>query len=72
MKVTLVVPTISGREDVLARVIAAYEATTAWYHVQLLTPKDFPCWSAAVNSVRDKIDGDYVHYGNPEFRLGGI
>lgn len=65
MRITVIVPTIKGREDVLARVVAAYRATTPDL-AEVLVPRDFPCWSAAVNSVRHLATGDAIHYGNDD------
>jgi Glycosyl transferase family 2 len=59
--ISVVVPTIPGREDHLARVIAAYEATTP--DLQLIVEHDHPTCAHAWNAGAARATGDYLHFG---------
>ena len=62
MKLSIIVPTISGREDSLAMVLAAYRERTPG-EIEIVTPKDYPCWPAACNAGRLLVSGDVIHFG---------
>ncbi len=65
LKLGVVVPTIRGREESLARTLAAYEATLAGADYELLTVHDRPFWPVACNegtaALLDRCD--LIHYG---------
>ena len=62
MKLSIVIPTISGREESLARMIEAYRERTPG-EPEIVTPKDYPCWPAACNAGYLDTTGDVIHYG---------
>jgi glycosyltransferase involved in cell wall biosynthesis len=57
---TVVVPTLSGREDSLARGIASYEDTLAGVEHEIIVIKDRPTWPAACNEGYEKSKGDVI------------
>ena len=60
---TVVVPTISGREDSLARAIASYEDTLLdGPSYEIIQIKDWPTWPSACNEGYKKSKGDILHF----------
>lgn len=62
MRLSIVIPTISGREESLARMVAAYRERTPG-ELEIITPKDYPCWPAGCNAGFAETTGDIIHYG---------
>lgn len=60
--ISVVVPTISGREKSLARTIAAYEDTLRDIKHELILVKDNPTWPGACNEGAEKAKGDILHF----------
>jgi hypothetical protein len=60
MKLTIVIPTITGREADVARCINAYEATCPG--AELFVVKDKTSWPAACNEGYRQSTGDIVHF----------
>jgi hypothetical protein len=58
--ITVIIPTISGREDSLKRVVAAYRRMRG---LQIVTPKDYPNWPAGCNAGQLQAKGDILHFG---------
>lgn len=66
MKVAVVVPTITGREDSLQRTLHAYAETLAEETHQVFVIRDRPCWPAACNAGAREATlwgADLIHYG---------
>jgi glycosyltransferase involved in cell wall biosynthesis len=61
-KVSVVVPTISGREVSLARTLASYEETLRDVDHEIIIIKDQPTWPAACNRGYEKSSGDVIHW----------
>ena len=61
MKISVVVPTITGREDHYARCVAAYERTLGDW-LDLITVKDQPTCGVAWNIGAAQAKGDYIHF----------
>ena len=60
---TVVVPTISGREESLARAIASYEDTLRdGPSHEIVLIKDAPTWPSACNEGYKKSKGDILHF----------
>jgi glycosyltransferase involved in cell wall biosynthesis len=57
---TVVVPTLSGREESLARGIASYEDTLAGVKLEIIVVKDRSTWPAACNEGYEKSKGDVI------------
>lgn len=62
MKLSVVVPTISGREESLARCIAGYQDTLGNSDYELIVIKDEPTWPTACNKGYEQSKGDVVHF----------
>lgn len=62
MKISVIIPTITGREASFASVCAAYAERTP-YPVQFLSAKDYPSWPAGCNVARVGATGDILHFG---------
>ena len=62
MKLSIILPTISGREESLEKVVAAYCATTEVEH-ELIVVKDEPTWPGACNKGYEQSSGEIVHFG---------
>jgi hypothetical protein len=60
MKLSVVIPTISGREEHLARCISAYQATSP--DAELVVVEDENSWPAACNEGYRQSKGDIVHF----------
>ena len=65
MKLSIIIPTITGREDSLAAMVAAYRERTPG-EFEILTPKDYPCWPAGCNAGRRHALGDVLHFGSDD------
>lgn len=59
---SVVVPTISGREESLARTIASYETTLEGVDYELVVVKDEPTWPRACNVGYIQSVGDIIHW----------
>jgi hypothetical protein len=59
---TVVVPTISGREESLARCIASYRETLDGIESEIIVKKDYPTWPAACNAGFLEAKGDVIHW----------
>tara|TARA_R110000868_G_scaffold55189_3_gene171692 strand:+ start:129 stop:713 length:585 start_codon:yes stop_codon:yes gene_type:complete len=59
---SIVVPTISGREESLARTLASYEATLEGVEHELIVVKDESSWPLACNVGYGRSQGDIIHW----------
>lgn len=60
---TVVIPTISGREESLARAIASYEDTLRdGPSYEIIIIRDEPTWPAACNEGYEQSKGDVIHF----------
>lgn len=57
--ISVVIPTIKGREEHYARCVAAYERTVE--DLQLITVRDMPTCGEAWNKGAEQATGDYLH-----------
>jgi glycosyltransferase involved in cell wall biosynthesis len=60
--ISIIVPTISGREESLARTIAAYEDTLRDVAHELIVIEDNPTWPGACNEGAKQAQGDILHF----------
>lgn len=60
--ISVVVPTIAGREASLARTVAAYEASVAAAEMQILVITDADTCGDAWNAGAKLASGDYLHF----------
>lgn len=60
--ISVIVPTISGREDSLKTVVAAYEETLADVEHEIIVVKDYPTWPDACNEGFARSVGDILHF----------
>ena len=58
----MVIPTISGREESLARTLLAWERNTRVKH-ELIVVQDYPTWPAACNFGYSQAEGDIIVFG---------
>lgn len=61
-QIAVVLPTISGREESLARAIAAYEDTLRGISHEIIVVKDEPTWPTACNMGYSKAKADVIHF----------
>lgn len=61
-EITVVIPTISGREESLARAVKSYEDTTVGVDCEIIVVKDEPTWPAACNKGYEQSKGDILHF----------
>ena len=59
---SVVIPTIPGREESVARAIASYEDTLRGQKYDLVVIEDAPSWPAACNMGYEMSEGDLVHF----------
>jgi hypothetical protein len=60
--ISIVIPTISGREDSLARCLASYEDTLVGTDREIIIIKDRPTWPTACNEGYEQAKGDIIHF----------
>jgi hypothetical protein len=71
-RISVIVPTITGREEMFADVIAAYRTRTKGYTLQFVNPKDYPNWPAACNVGMKTATGDVFAFGSDDlFPIAG-
>lgn len=63
MRLSIIHPTITGREESLERMLEAYRQRTDGFDVEYITVKDFPNWPAGVNAGSKLASGDVWFYG---------
>jgi len=61
VRLSIVIPTLSGREESLARCLAAYGETTSVEH-EIVVIKDRPTWPHACNEGYEQSVGEIVHF----------
>lgn len=61
--ISIVIPTISGREKSLASITDAYEETLAGVEFEIIVEKDRKTWPSACNMGYRRSSGDVVHFG---------
>lgn len=59
---SIIIPTISGREESLERAIEAYKATTVGVVYEIIVVKDEPTWPRACNVGYERSSGDIIHW----------
>lgn len=59
---SVIIPTLSGREESLKRTISAYEETTEGIDWELIVIRDKPTWPTACNEGYAKATGDILHF----------
>jgi len=59
--ISVICPTVSGREDHFERCKAAYERTLG-NDLQWISLKDYPTCGDAWNAGAEKADGEYIHF----------
>lgn len=59
---SVILPTIAGREESLARAIASYEDTLAGVPHEICIMQDYPSWPAACNAGYEEAKGDVLHF----------
>lgn len=60
--ISVVVPTISGREDTFARCVESYERTLDGEEFEIVVVKDMKNWPTACNAAYKKTKGDIIHF----------
>ena len=60
--ISVVIPTIEGREVSLARAIASYEDTLAGEPHEIIIIQDAPTWPSACNLGYEKAKGEIIHF----------
>ena len=61
-ELTVVVPTITGREESLQRTLDSYEATLEGVDSEIVVIQDAPTWPDACNLGFKKAEGDVIHF----------
>jgi hypothetical protein len=64
--ISVIVPTIAGREQSLERVMQAYRDRTPGFRLQVINPKDYPNWPAACNVGQQTARGSYFAFGSDD------
>ena len=62
--ISVIVPTITGREDSLARTLASYRETLRGVESEFVIVKDQPNWPTACNHGYERSKGGIVHFIN--------
>lgn len=61
-ELTVVLPTISGREESLARTIKSYEDTLEGQDFDIIVIQDWPTWPSACNEGYKRSDSEIIHF----------
>lgn len=61
-KLSVIIPTLTGREESLGRIERAYLATGPW-SMEIVVVKDKASWPTACNAGYLKARGDVLHFG---------
>lgn len=62
-EITVVLPTISGREEYLQRTVESYEATLRGDDFDIIVIKNAPTWPSACNLGYEKSDSEFILFG---------
>lgn len=62
MKLSIIIPTITGREESLERALNAYRTRTTGFELEIITPLNYPTWPAGCNAGFVESHGDIVHF----------
>ena len=62
MRLSVIMPTISGREESCAWMVAAYRERTPGVELEIVNPKDYPSWPAGCNAGQLLATGDVLHF----------
>lgn len=62
-RISVVMPTISGREESCARMVQAYRDRSPGHDIEIINPKDYNCWPAGCNAGRRLATADVIHFG---------
>jgi hypothetical protein len=63
MKISVVIPTITGREYSYAAMVAAYVERTPGHDLEIVTVKDRPSWPVGCNAGQLLASGEVLHFG---------
>lgn len=63
MNISIILPTISGREESREKMAQAYRDRTPGHVIEVISPKDYPCWPAACNVGQGLAKYDILHFG---------
>lgn len=66
MKISVILPTITGREESFKAMEAAYRARTPGHSLQIVSPLNEPNWAAACNVAMRKATGDVFAFGSDD------
>jgi len=64
--ISVIIPTVPGREDHLRRCVGAYTALIADYDVELIIEYDHPTCGMAWQAGWEKSTGDFIHLTNDD------
>jgi hypothetical protein len=66
VRITVIMPTITGREEMLARMVQAYRDRTPGHDLETLNPKDHPNWPSGCNAGQLVATGEVFHFTNDD------
>lgn len=59
--ISIIIPTITGREESLERTVSAYEKRT-WVEREIIVIRDAPTWPKGCNLGAQEANGDILHF----------
>lgn len=65
-KISVIIPTITGREESLAKVLDAYRERTPGYELEFVTPLNEHNWPTGCNVGQRKATGDIFAFGSDD------
>lgn len=66
MMISVVMPTVDGREVIVKRVLRAYAHWTEEPQIEILLEKNHPTVGCAWQAGAERATGDYIHLGNDD------
>jgi hypothetical protein len=58
-RISVLMPTITGREEMRGQMVAAFDARSPGFDVEVVSPLDFPNWPSGCNEAQRLATGDY-------------
>lgn len=63
MKISVIIPTITGREESFAAMVDAYRERTPGHEIEIVSVRDYPSWPLGCNAGQLEATGDVLHFG---------
>jgi len=66
MRISVIIPTIDGREESFARMVQAYRERTPGHEIEIIAPRNYPNWPAGCNVGQEQATGEVFAFGSDD------